>query len=289
MENVVVGEGVNEQTRQLYRDGFCVFPNMFPEALIARLRAVTARMLEAVPGEERDRMRYQGSSISLRYQDPVFAELIGWPGSLQALSQLGFEHPKYWTGYILSKRPQGPALYWHQDWIFWDDPLSSKADPPQLFLMIYLVDTNETNGCLRVIPGTHRRRIPLHDTLAGAHGVEAQQADETSDMFATLPGEVNVTVNAGDLVMGDARVLHAAHGNRSGEERTCITLWYHPFFERFPDAIQQNLVSCVDHVGVPEDSAPPDLAERLRDLKPHFEGKVEERDWERMPNEHLPA
>ena len=280
---------MNEETRQLFEDGFCLFRNVFDQNLITQLRTVTDRLLDAESTEEQARKRYQGSSISVRYQDPVFGELIGWPGSLEALAHLGFEDAKYWTGYILSKVPHGPPLYWHQDWIFWDDPISVEPDPRQLFLMIYLVDTNVFNGCLRVIPGTHRRRISLHDRLVAAHGEEAQQASEDSDMFATLPGEVNVEVKAGDLVIGDSRVLHAAHGNQSDYRRTCITLWYHPLFERFPDSIKQNLVTSVDHVDVPDDTAPPDLASRLRRLKPRFEGVAEPRDWVRTPTEHFPA
>jgi hypothetical protein len=278
---------MNEQTRQLYDDGFCLFRNVFDLELIAKLHAATDRLLDAESAEEKERKRYQGSSISLRYQDPVLGELIGWPGSLDALAHLGFTDAKYWTGYILSKAPGGPPLYWHQDWIFWDDPISAEPDPGQLFLMIYLVDTSVFNGCLRVIPGTHRRRIALHDHIFAAHGEEAQKSDETSEMFAVLPDEMNVEVNAGDLVIGDSRVLHAAHGNQSDQRRTCITLWYHPFFERFPDSIKKNLVACVDHVDVPEDTAPPELAERLRRLKPHFAGSAEERDWVRVPTEHL--
>ena len=35
----------------------------------------------------------------------------------------------------------------------------------QLFLMVYLVDTTPANGCLRVLPGSHLRKIPLDDEL----------------------------------------------------------------------------------------------------------------------------
>ena len=37
---------------------------------------------------------------------------------------------------------------------------------------------------------------------------------------------VDVCVQPGDVVLGDARLLHAAHPNCSAERRTGITLWY---------------------------------------------------------------
>jgi ectoine hydroxylase-related dioxygenase (phytanoyl-CoA dioxygenase family) len=37
---------------------------------------------------------------------------------------------------------------------------------------------------------------------------------------------VDVEVKAGDLVLGDARLLHAAHANNSDRRRTLITMWW---------------------------------------------------------------
>ena len=92
-----------------------------------------------------------------------------------------------------------------------------------------LFDTQRENGCLRVIPGTHRKRHPLH-----AEGVihdDAQKLatqDLSHPVFQSWPDEVDIPVRAGDLVIGDSRIFHAAHPNDTDEPRTVITLWYHP-------------------------------------------------------------
>ncbi len=97
--------------------------------------------------------------------------------------------------------------------------------------MYYLVDTTPYNGCLRVLKGSHLKRHPLHDILPNAHGAELQRVENANHpAFQHFPGEVDIPVNAGDLVIGDSRLLHASHGNQSNERRTVITLWYHPFF-----------------------------------------------------------
>ena len=40
------------------------------------------------------------------------------------------------------------------------------------------------------------------------------------------------------LVVGDARLLHSAHGNRSDRRRTVLTIWYWPAYDELPAEIQ---------------------------------------------------
>lgn len=41
---------------------------------------------------------------------------------------------------------------------------------------------------------------------------------------------MDAPARTGDLVIGDSRLLHAAHGNKSDQRRTVITLWYIPLY-----------------------------------------------------------
>ena len=43
---------------------------------------------------------------------------------------------------------------------------------------------------------------------------------------AAQPGAVDVDVKAGDLIIGDSRLYHAARANASDARRTCLTMWY---------------------------------------------------------------
>ena len=130
-----------------------------------------------------------------------------------------------------------PPLFWHQDGILWDDPTSYTDEPVQVFLMYYLVDTSRDNGCLRVIPGSHRRRHRLH-ALPPAHGDAINAAGERHPSLQPDPDEVDIPVRAGDLVIGDARLLHSAHPNRSPRRRTVITLWFLPTFPDLPEHLR---------------------------------------------------
>jgi len=222
--------------RQLIRDGYCHVKNVAPLDLIEDIRSLSDALANVLPEEEKQRWRYQGSLINVLDHEPL-VPLITLPTALDVLRHLGFPNPRFYAGYIISKPPEvAPPLSWHQDGVLWDEPVSYTDTPHQVFLMYYLVDTNRDNGCLRVIPGSHLKRHRLHDL---PHTDEIQDADEHHHpSFAAYPDEVDVPVRAGDLVIGDARLLHAAHPNRSNRRRTVITLWFCPTFDEMPETIQ---------------------------------------------------
>ena len=60
----------------------------------------------------------------------------------------------------------------------------------------------------------------------------------SSPGYRTLPAEVDVAVTAGDLVIGDARVLHAAHANTTDRRRTVLTLWYLPRYNELSERLR---------------------------------------------------
>lgn len=274
----------DDRYRQLRENGYCRFENVLDAPLLDELRQVTDAMLDAYAPEEAHKYRYQGSNIGIAFQHPVFPRLFTLPKALEALHTLGFPNPVFWSAFCLSKPPHAPPLYWHQDWWGWDEPISGLPTPAQIFLMYYLTDTTPENGCLRVIPGTHCRRIELHDLLPSAHSEETYEANPDSIQFQRHPDEVEVPVKAGDLVIGDARILHAAHANQTDQRRTCLTLWYLPDFDNLPESIQ---AFATQHHPVP----PPDFVEtpesrRLAEMVPNYSGTASPIAFNRMPNFH---
>ncbi len=207
----------SEERRQLLDDGYCVVEGVLSREMLDRLRAATDALLAQQDPERMRRARATGSMIPVVAPDPVFADLIAWPGTLVTLEGLGYPRPSFSDGWIISKPPKSPRLFWHYDWFSWEDARSYEPEPMQLFAMFYLVDTHVENGALRVITGSHVRHNPIHDLLGEPHSRELTEARNTDAVeFTTLPDEVSLPVRAGDLVLGDARLLHAAHANESG-------------------------------------------------------------------------
>ena len=230
---------------QLLRDGFCRFDHVLSNEMLTRLRDASDRMVNAFPPEQADKLRAQGSLLPTT-GDPIFADLVAWPPALNALASLGYARPTFSDGYVIAKPGHSPRLFWHYDWFAWQDPYSFGPDPAQLFAMYYLSDTSLENGCLRVIPGSHVTHNSLHDELREPHSAVLSQARDLSlPEFSTRPDEVDVPARAGDLLVGDARLLHAAHANGTGERRTLITLWYQPDLRALPERIQAQMASKV--------------------------------------------
>ena len=267
---------------QLLRDGFCRFDHVLTDEMLTRLRDASDRMVNAFPQEQAEKLRAQGSLLPTT-GDPVFADLITWPAALDALASLGYTRPTFSDGYVIAKPGHSPRLFWHYDWFAWQDAYSFGPDPAQLFAMYYLSDTSQENGCLRVIPGSHVTHNPLHDELREPHSAVLSQARDLSlPEFSTRPDEVDVPARAGDLLIGDARLLHAAHANNTDERRTLITLWYQPDSRALPERIQAQMAAKVQRTPA---EWPPEAREQYAGMLASYNGAAEpyERQLYRRP------
>ncbi len=212
---------------QLVRDGYCHVEGVLTDEFLETLRVESDRLLDSV--DHPPKWQYQGSDLHVLGKDnDIMQNLLEWPATMEIMEAMGLnDFTASGTIIILSKPAGGPPLYWHQDWMNWNDPISLAPWPQTIFFSYYLVDTNFENGCFRAIPGTHRRRIPLHDQVEVAHQQTAYFADVNDPhMFGDQPDAVDLPVKAGDLVIGEARLLHTARGNGSDRRRTLLLGWY---------------------------------------------------------------
>ena len=196
----------HEKRDQLVADGYTVIPGVFGEA-----RA----------GDKSERI----------LSDPIVDQFLDDPGLQMACKSLQLEGLKSSENLlILAKPAHGPPLYWHQDFMNWNSPIAATPWPTKVFLSTYLTDTSVENGCLRVIPGTHLRRIDLHDMIPDAHGEDAQALESLDGpAFMEHPDAVDLPMRAGDMVVADARLLHAAHPNTTDARRTLMLAWHDVF------------------------------------------------------------
>lgn len=240
-QSLLSTEEAHAKRTQLIEDGFCIVPGVLQGDPLARLQAFCDTFLDEHTVDRR--FRYQGSDFHImteeawaaapderRYHAPIVAETLYLPEAHAACELVGLEGmTSSGSMILLSKPPHGPPLYWHQDATYWNHPKAALPWPSRVFLSYYMVDTTRENGCLRVIPGTHRRRIDLHDELPRAHSPEIQQVDETHFAFNEQPGEIDVPCKAGDLVIADGRMLHAAWPNKTDKRRSLVLQWWDVF------------------------------------------------------------
>ncbi|MEM7534347.1 MAG: phytanoyl-CoA dioxygenase family protein [Chloroflexota bacterium] len=278
-----------DQTKrtQLLTDGYCHVTNILDNIMLNRLRQATDLMLDTQSEEHKARFRSQGSMFAFSQTvDDVFAELIAWPKALGALATLGFTDVTYTDGYLISKPPHSPQLFWHYDWFAWVEPEMFEATPLQVFCMYYLTDTRRENGCLRVIPGSHTTYNPLHDVIAAPHSEELGRAENMDRAeFQARPDEIDLPINAGDLVIGDARLLHATHANQSDERRTVLTLWYQPDYGSLPERVQAQMVAKTHPLA---EAWSVDAKAMVQALYPVYEGDAEPHERMYRPRSQQP-
>jgi ectoine hydroxylase-related dioxygenase (phytanoyl-CoA dioxygenase family) len=119
------------------------------------------------------------------------------------------------------KRPGGSPFPWHQDtpyWAFGCGHLDRLAS-----VQLYLDAATRENGCLWVIPGSHRAGfLPAQEdgTVLGRLYTDVER----------LPGAEPVALEApaGSAVWFDGAVVHGSRGNRSRGSRRAIVLTYQP-------------------------------------------------------------
>lgn len=215
-------------------NGYVVIRDFLDARLVDSLKEKIADTLVNLSCDRRDPFPRQGSMEPLSVMDPIWAKLITASSLRSVIGSLGAEDIRWLSGYLISKPPRSPRLWWHQDWWAWQHDISCADMPAQLSVMIYPFGADASNGSLRVIPGTHRTRHPLHDKLPDAHSIEASSLEDAHEAYSDQPDKVSVNVGPRDVVFCDVRLLHSTHGNASNSERPCLTLWYLPDYSSLP-------------------------------------------------------
>ena len=128
------------------------------------------------------------------------------------------------------KLPGGSPYPWHQDWsCCW------RAHTDELVTcFVYLDDADATNGCLQVIPESHRGR-PVLPFRGGGHF-------EVDPASVPVERAVPVPLEAGDMIVFDPYLLHFSDLNHGRVPRRAIIYTYYPArlgvvnVDRFPPA-----------------------------------------------------
>lgn len=158
----------------------------------------------------------------------AFAALLRQPRIVALAKRLmGCDRLRLWHDQIQYKPANGGGVnWWHQDWPYWR--VIGPADAV-LTAWIALDDADADNGCMSMVPGSHR----WGDQIALLHAQGGERADHDVNSFAAgLPaacGEASVRavvrpVPAGHVHFHHAFTWHGSHANASLRPRRAIAL-----------------------------------------------------------------
>lgn len=196
---------VDSEARRLYADG--LLPELYERAPLGK------RLIEVYRPMTKK---------SFGWNKEVFSREIYEFGTHPAILDLAEElvgseiqfNGDYW---IRTKLPDDEVttLPWHQDSGYYGDP--TEFHLPTLW--IPLVDVDEHNGCLQVIPGSHRwGLLPVRRNEYGQH-VPAEDVEARGQ-------PVSVPMKVGDVLAFHNLTFHRSLMNHSDEMRWSIDLRY---------------------------------------------------------------
>jgi hypothetical protein len=237
------------ERRAYAEDGFFVRRGAFGAQDLDRLRAGAERAADRAAREaeaSERRYRIDGNeyveigAVTIQYEhrdgsrtlrviepchrlDATLDALIDDARLVEPMRDLvGSERVALFTDKLNLKRPgEGSRFRWHQDSPYWVFDCPHVDRLPNV--MLALDDANETNGCLRVVRGSHRRGIlpglPGQGVL-GPLFTDPAAFDASAQHPAVLP--------AGSLLFFSPHTVHGSEPNGSPDERRALVLTYQP-------------------------------------------------------------
>ena len=155
-----------------------------------------------------------------RLKDPiehheVYRKCLHHPGILDIVAQLIGPALRTNGNKLNMKSPEyGSPVEWHQDWAFYPH-----TNDDILAVGVCMDDMKYENGCLLVIPGSHKGPILTHHQngrFAGAVTEEVTDADKA----------VPIELKAGGISLHHVRTLHASAKNVSTRPRRLVLYQY---------------------------------------------------------------
>ena len=208
----------DEQVKAYDRDGFLGGIRIADDAAAARYRELFDR-LEAAEGREKCAI----GLLDRHVDQPFIWELATHTRILDCMESLvGPDILLLATQFFCKYGQDGKFVAWHQDLTYWG------LEPPLAVTAWYAIDDSDCgNGCMRVIPGTHRGGIREHgkaerqgNLLSINQSVSVRAEDEAR--------AVDLVLTAGEISIHHGELVHGSLPNCSGRRRCGLTMRYVP-------------------------------------------------------------
>jgi len=206
-----------QQVSSYERDGILFPIRVMSEAQAAQVLA----HLEALEVSEGGRLS-SNSNQKPHLLFPWLSELVRHPGILNAVGSILGPNLLCWASSFFIKNPMdGKYISWHQDSTYWD-----LSRPDVMTAWVALTPSTADNGCMQVIPGTHKKdQVPHRDTFAKSNLLSRGQeiAVEVDQSKA-----INVELMPGEMSLHHVRIFHGSESNRSSTRRVGFSIRYIP-------------------------------------------------------------
>ena len=219
-----------EEVAHYHRNGYVIPSFCLPAAMIKPLQTTLQQLIDANPGVRPEKL--VSAHIEGKNDDGVigkrdFLELAMYPPLVDMVSQVIGQDVALWGCQVFCKPPEeGYETPWHQDGQYWPiRPLATCT------VWVALEPSLTSNGCLRVIPGSHTNKI-LHPHLH-EDKVELVLNQALNEDCFDPNDAVDLELQPGQMSLHDVYMIHGAKANTSNIRRTGVAIRYMPTTSHF--------------------------------------------------------
>ena len=236
---------LTEQEIKKYKtDGYVVPEYRVPSHILDSIDKKTDAFIGKNP-------EFRDNCSALLRQDVSFANYCFTPGILDMAAQVIGPDIALWNMSLFGKPANdGKATPWHQDGEYWPiRPLATCS------VWIAIDESSEENGCLEVIPGSHRGRTLSQHQHNPSDDLTLHE--ELLDTEFDPKSSKKILLQRGQISLHDVFLMHGSEPNRSSKRRRGMTMRLMPTTSHWdrslaPDALSHHpllLVKGVDKCG----------------------------------------
>lgn len=163
-----------------------------------------------------------------RHHDhPFLFDIANSPAISERVASIMGDDLLLWRTMFFGKEPGGKLIPWHQDYDGW-------LIEPMLVTSAWLAidETTRQNGCVELIPGSHRKIYPLVPSPDDVMDGFPQMADPAGfDESSTVAMELK----PGQFFLFNERTLHRSKPNTTANRRLGMAMRYIPTLVRVLD------------------------------------------------------
>jgi ectoine hydroxylase-related dioxygenase (phytanoyl-CoA dioxygenase family) len=238
------------ERKEFYEEnGYLVVSGLLEPSEVNELRSALSQVLAQAEGLQASNSMFAlsapspgtGERFVKRVFNPIarhdaFKKLVSHPRILDVVEELiGPDITLQQTKLNLKPPAEDARFEWHQDY-----PFFPHTNFDLVAVMVFLDDTDEDNGCLKVIPGSHKLGPLEHDFSADGQAYGTEVKDKA--VFEDESRWAQLVVPAGSIALHHSCTLHSSGANRSDRPRSSLIFEY-----RATDARQ--IAGATDPVG----------------------------------------
>jgi len=203
------------QVEQYHEKGFVTPDFRLPHSTIEDIREAHNRLIQRHP-------EFSDYCSALLAYDTWYLNIARIPEIVEMVAQLIGDDVALWNSSFFAKPAKvGTKTPWHQDGEYWPiRPLATCT------AWIAIDAATPENGCLQVIPGSHRAKKLARHNQSNAAGIALNLELDASEFDENEA--VDIVLEPGQISLHDVYLYHGSEPNRSEHSRRGMTLRFMP-------------------------------------------------------------